>query len=537
MTCVLPKTIVPETYALAAFLGLGTVFFAAYAGAQTTPTAATTAAGAEAPSPDAPFEVLLLQGNLARGKRDFATADSFFRSAARKPEATPKLYIYWARTHRERGDLNYALRVVEAGLKRFPNDSALTLELGYLYSIAERWDDVAKLLAALPADAAALPFAQYLSGRVAAARNDYDAAIAAFERAAAAPHLYRAESYAELAMVQRAKGETALAVAAMQQALGLARTVEQRNEYQQRLEELQAAGSGDDRYSLLYLAGAQFDSNVNLAPELFAETSLKAFRTSHALWQRLTVYSHDRVATGLTILANQTFHVGAEQKDLNEFNASTLGADWFVHIKRKNARYGITAGYNTVFLFFKPEDPDFGWRFLERAQLTPSFAVKLGRFGLAGEVNLEHSRYGQGNTPGGVDDRRTASIDVVAQLAPYMVHKRHRISLPLGGNRHDAKGDNFDHWGIVSGLRYEWNKSPWVVLTGLVFEADNYPNHTNGREDRLLRIDVQSRYAFHKRHTLGLLASYEENFADDTSPFAYRRFIVGASYQGALLQL
>lgn len=474
-----------------------------------------------------PFEVLFLQGNLARSRGDIATADRMFQAAARSRHATPTAYIYWARMHRERGDLNRAATILQLGSRRFPEDAPIALEQAYLALAAEDWAAVSTALTRVGEQAANNPFAAYLHGQLARQRGDLETARRQFEQAAAQRHVHQLESLHALAEVGMALGNRPLAATTLRRAIELTRSPEDRNALEARIDELERS-SNRVAFSLRGMGGIHGDSNVNLAPRLFPDSQLAAVRAAVGLSPRLAI-NGTHLDGGVRLLGHQSLHWG--ETGVEDYNAGLLSAEGTVRWRRAGHRLGMSLGYDSTFLPMR--DP--GMRhFSERIHGGPLWRWQGERWGWRTRLLGERSLYYADNRSG-PDDRRSAGIDWIAQFGPDLrLDGRNRINLDLGLGTWDAHGDNYDVLGWNAGLRYAWTGEQWAASAGTRYENRHYPNHRESREDRILAADLGGQRLFPGGQALGMVLAWERNAAAGAGGWGWERVIAGLSWQGRL---
>jgi tetratricopeptide (TPR) repeat protein len=471
-----------------------------------------------------PFEVLFMQANLARAKGDVVLADRMFGAAARSRYATPTAYVYWARMHRERGDLNRANTIVNLGLARFDADAALLLERGWLALSGEDWPTLRAALAELPESGSALPFAAYLRGRLAQQDGRLDDALAELRTAAGAAHPLQTESLEALAELQAARGDRKSAAQSLRQALELSRSHEQRARIEGRLSNLAQSG-GSGWYGLRTMVGLHGDSNVNLAPQLFPDSELTGGRLSVGVFQRLSP-GGKKADAGVRLTGFQTLHVG--DAALADFNSTLLSAEAFGRLDVDRHRLGLTFGYDSVFLFFRPADEQ---HFSERIHGGPTWLFGLPGGRVYAGLLAERSLYYAGNTAG-IDDRRSNSIDVrldgggEAKLAD-----EHKLGLDVSVGRQDARGDNYDALTWSAQLRHAWERDVWGTHVGTGYEDRLYNNHRAGRRDHLATATAGAQWRYAGTASLGVVVSFEQNLAAGPDLYDYRRLIGGVVWQ------
>lgn len=471
-----------------------------------------------------PFEVLFLQGNLARAKGDVALADRMFMAASRSRDATPTAFVYWARMHRERGDLNRARDVVALGIRRFPDDAGLRLEQGWLALTGEEWETLRGILGGLGEEAAALPFAAYLRGRLAVHDGRREDALADLGAAAAGAHPLQAESLEALADLQADGGKRKDAVVSLRRALELSRSDEQRARLEGRLAGLEQSAGGS-WYTLRTMIGIHGDSNVNLAPQLFPESELAGGRLTVGVFQRLSPGGKTADA-GVRLTGLQTLHVG--DAALADFNSTLLGAEAFGRLDRGSHRLSAQFGYDSVFLFFRPA-PD--QHFSERVHGGPAWQWAADDWRSRTALTIERSIYYAGNTSG-IDDRRSALVDLRLDLGIERKLGEHGLALDAAALRYDARGDNYDAIGWLAGLRHGWDRGDWGTHVSAGYEDRLYNNHRAGRRDHLVSVGLGAQWRYDKASTLGLVAAVEQNLAAGPDLYDYRRIIGGLVWQG-----
>lgn len=473
-----------------------------------------------------PFEVLFLQANLARAKGDVAMADRMFSAASRSRYATPTAFVYWARLHRERGNLKRARDIVVLGTGRFPEDTGLRLEQGWLALTSGDWETLRGILGNLSEEAAGLPFAAHLRGRLAVHDGRREEARAAFGMAAAGAHPLQAESFEALAELQADGGQREDAVGSLRRALELSRSDDQRVRLEVRLADLeQSAGGG--WYTLRTMFGVHGDSNVNLAPQLFPESALAGGRLTIGVFQRLS--SGTKAAdAGIRLTGLQTLHVG--DAALADYNSTLLGAEAFGRLDRRSHRLSAQFGYDSVFLFFRPA-PDS--HFSERVYGGPAWQWIGDDWRSRTALTIERSIYYAGNTSG-IDDRRSALVDLRLDLGIERTLGEHRLALDGAALRYDARGDNYDAIAWLAGLRHSWNRGQWGTHVSAGYEDRLYNNHRAGRRDHLLSLDFGAQWRYDKASTFGLVAAIEQNLASGPDLYDYRRIIGGLVWQGRL---
>lgn len=480
-----------------------------------------------------PYEVLLLKGNLARGRKQFGVATSYFSKAAAKSEVTAKLYLLWARTERERGDLSSAEQVVGEGLKRFPSDNTLKMERGFLLAFAERWPELRTLLESLPESDKTHVYATYLQGQLAIAEGRFQEAVAHFSQSAQQAHPYQAEAFAGIADAQKEMGDRQSVVDALEQAIASSRSARQRTEYEQRLESF-LKSSTSTIYSIRVLSGLNYDSNINLAPLLFADTAQQGLRWSTLLQQQLNLLRKDKTTGGLQMIASQSLNFGADTAQLADFNATLLNAEAFLQQTfSKNAAGRFSIAYDSVYLLFRSGGVEK--HFSERWHGGPRLDWNLERWDFATALVGEWSRYYSQNPIGTVDDRSTQILDGRANFELGYRIKRHRVGSEFEVLYFDARGDNFDSVGALIRPNYRFAFDPWLLSTFTGFEIRAYGNNNTGRQDQIVAAGISVRRLLSKKHLVGVNASYEENL--DSGFYGYRRGMLGVNYQGLLLEL
>lgn len=471
-----------------------------------------------------PFEVLLMQANLARAKGDVPLADRMYGVAVRSRNATPTAYVYWARMHRERGDLNRADAVVDQGLDRFAGDAALLLERGWLALSAEDWDKLRTTLSGLPAAGAELPFAAYLRGRLAQHEGRRDEALAELQIAATAAHPLQAESLEALAELQVDKGRRKEAAQSLRQALELSRNSEQRARLEGRLGQL-GKSDGAGWYGLRTMVGLHGDSNVNLAPLMFPDSELAGGRLSLGVFQRLSPGGR-KADAGVRLIGFQTLHAG--DAALADFNSTLLAAEGFGRVDLARHRLGLTFGYDSVFLFFRPTDRQ---HFSERVHGGPTWMLTLDRGRVYSGLTVERSLYYADNATG-IDDRRSAGVDLRMDVGgEAALTDAHKLAADATAGRQDARGDNYDavHWSAQ--LRHLWEQAAWGTHVGVGYEDRLYNNHRAGRRDHLVNVGTGAQWRYADTASLGVVLSLEQNLAAGPDLYDYRRIIGGVVWQ------
>jgi len=351
------------------FLALAGVATASFAVAQPIPEP-------DVKSVEPPYEVLLLKGNLARGKRDFKNADHYFTLASQKPDAGDKLYVYWARTHREQGNLNRAMQILDAGIAKFATSTSLRLEKGLLLAVAERWKDLESILNTLPDSANHTAVAHLLRARLNVSRQAWPAAQKEYEKTVKINGQFQAVAFAELAEVHSRLGAQDEALSTIEQAITTARSARERVLYEQRKATYLASNNSRKLYSLRLLTGTQYDSNVNLSPILFKNSAESGIRYTATLQQQLTPINKKKAQLGIQSVFNQSAHIGSDTKALKQFNATVMSGELFWTQKlTSKAIYRLNAEYSSIFLLFRPSSDER--HFSEQWNFTPELALTL----------------------------------------------------------------------------------------------------------------------------------------------------------------
>lgn len=475
-----------------------------------------------------PFEVLFMQANLARAKGEVVLADRMFGAAVRSRYATPTAYVYWARMHRERGDLNRANTIVNLGLARFQGDAALLLERGWLALTSDDWPALRTALAELPESGSALPFAAYLRGRLAQQDGRLDDALVELRTAAGAAHPLQAESLEALADLQAGQGDRKNAAQNLRQALELSRSHEQRTRIESRLDDL-AQRDGSGWYGLRTMAGLHGDSNINLAPQLFPDSELAGGRLSLGVFQRLSP-GGKKADAGVRLTGFQTLHVG--DAALADFNSTLLAAEAFGRLDVGRHKLGLTFGYDSIFLFFRPADDQ---HFSERVHGGPTWLLGLPRGRVYAGLLAERSLYYADNAAG-IDDRRSNSIDIRLDTGgEAKLTDQHKVGLDVSAGRQDARGDNYDALTWSAQLRHAWERDIWATHLGVGYEDRLYNNHRAGRRDHLATATAGAQWRYAGTASLGIVLSYEQNLAAGPDLYDYRRMIGGVVWQARWL--
>ncbi len=147
------------------------------------------------------------------------------------------------------------------------------------------------------------------------------------------------------------------------------------------------------------------------------------------------------------------------------------------------------------------------------------------------------SRYYADNRYLSPDDRSTDTIDLNLRVAPAYRIGQHRISALLGMSRYDARGSNFDKIGGSFAASYAFQHKQWLTTLRSGYALLEYPDSTDGRQDRRLTASIGTEFAVNAKHRVGGALAYEENFPSYTdSVYAYRRILAGVNYRGTFFE-